>query len=159
MVEHLYNIARSGMLHNQGQPSVSVPPWGVYHAAMTDSSTNVMSVAYNPMIMATPSDLSTVYTTLMRAKESINKLGQTHIPIFFDMGRLPKAPEITWAYPEELEGVIPCEGGMHLLMSVLSAIGYIYGDAGLKQLLHESGVFAAGSVQQILAGKDFDRGL
>ena len=35
----------------------------------------------------------------------------------------------------------------------------MYGDAGLKQLLHESGVFAAGSVQKIMSGGDFDRTL
>lgn len=42
---------------------------------------------------------------------------------------------------------------------MLSAIGHLHGDAGLRQLLHESGVFAAGSVQQILYGRDFDRAL
>ena len=31
--------------------------------------------------------------------------------------------------------------------------------AGLKQLLHESGVYAAVSVQQMMSGKDFDRAL
>ena len=44
-------------------------------------------------------------------------------------------------------------------MSVFGAIGFLYGDAGLKELLQESGVFAAGSVQQILSGRDFDRGM
>ena len=61
--------------------------------------------------------------------------------------------------PRVLSGVIPCYGGMHLLMSTIAAIGHLYGDAGLKPLLHESGVFATGSVQRILAGKDFDRAL
>ena len=73
------------------------------------------------------------------------------------MGLLTKALEVTWARPDELACVIPCEGGMHLLMSVLSAIGYMYGDAGLKQLLHESGVFAAGSVQKMMSGENVDR--
>ena len=48
---------------------------------------------------------------------------------------------------------------MHLLMSLFSGIGFLYADAGLKSLLHESGVFAAGTVQQMLSGKDFDRAL
>ena len=95
----------------------------------------------------------------MRIKETMNKLGQTYIPVVFDMGLLTKALEITWAHPEELSGVIPCAGGMHLLMSTIAAIGHLYGDAGLKLLLHESGMFATGSVQRILAGKDFDRAL
>ena len=46
---------------------------------------------------------------------------------------------------------------MHLLMSYIASVGNLYGDAGIKHLLHESGVFAAGTVNQMLAGKDFDR--
>ncbi len=48
---------------------------------------------------------------------------------------------------------------MHLLMSLFSGIGYLYGAAGLRNLLHESGVFAQGTAQQMLSGKDFDRAL
>lgn len=55
--------------------------------------------------------------------------------------------------------MILCEDGMHLLMAVFAGIGYLYGDAGLRNLLHESGVFAAGSVEKILSGRDFDRAL
>ena len=48
---------------------------------------------------------------------------------------------------------------MHFLMSVFAGIGHLYGDAGLRQLLCDSDVYAAGSVPQILTGKDFDRAL
>ena len=75
------------------------------------------------------------------------------------MGLLPKALEITWAKPIDMEGIIPCEGGMHLLMSVFAGIGHLYGDVGLRELLFESDVFAVGSVQQILSGKDFDKAM
>ena len=57
-----------------------------------------------------------------------------------------KAFEINWAQPRELEVITLCEG-------------HLYGDAGLKYLLHESGVFASESVPKILAGKDFDCGV
>ena len=73
------------------------------------------NVAFNPIIMAPPSDYSTIYTTLKRTKECVNALGQSEVPVYFDMGLLTKALEITWAKPVELQGVIPCEGGMHLL--------------------------------------------
>ncbi|WAR13564.1 hypothetical protein MAR_027744, partial [Mya arenaria] len=36
---------------------------------------------------------------------------------------------------------------------------YFYGHAGLRHLLSESGVYAAGTVNDILTGKDFDRAL
>lgn len=74
------------------------------------------------------------------------------------MGLLSKALEITWSCPNQLEGVIPFEGGMHLLMSVFAAIGYLYGE-GLNDLLVESGVFASATVNQMLSGKDFDRAI
>ena len=95
----------------------------------------------------------------MRLKESVNALGFPYMPVFFDMGFLPKALDSTWVCREELSGVIPCVGGMHLVMSIISGIGHLYGDAGLRNLLHETGVFAAGTVQQMLFGKYFDRDL
>ena len=43
---------------------------------------------------------------------------------------------------------------MHLLMSVFAGIGFLYGDAGLEQLLYESDVFAPGTGRHIMSGKD-----
>ncbi len=48
---------------------------------------------------------------------------------------------------------------MHLLKSVISGIGYLYGDAWLSILLDDSGVFASRAVGRMLSGKDFDRAL
>jgi len=109
--------------------------------------------------MAAPNDYNTVYTTLKRVKEQLNALGQKSCPVFFDMGLLCKALEVVWAYPVEFEGVYPLEGGMHLLMAVFASVGNLYGTAGLADLLSDSGVYAKATVGQILAGKDFDRGM
>jgi len=160
-VELAYTLARSGFCHHEDKEDTKgVLPWGPFHAAAeAECSTRVSTVAFNPILMARPTEPTTVYTTLKRAKEALNVLGQQYVPVYFDMGLLTKAYEVTWAHPADLEGAIPCEGGMHLLMSFFSAIGYLYGDAGLKQLLHESGVYAAVSVQQMMSGKDFDRAL
>ena len=136
---------------------LSVPSWKQFHSVLTSETGQTVScVAFNPIIMAPPTDLGTVYTTLLRLKETEGMLGQEHIQVFFDMGLLTKALEITWSRPNELKSVIPCEGGMHLLMSVSSAVGFLYGDAGLKCLLHELGFFAAGTVKMRHVGKDFD---
>ena len=156
-IEIVYNITRSNIWHDQQEGSV-IPPWGSFHAALDKTNPqSVSNVSFNPIIMANPTDHKTIYTTLMSLKYSVNALGQKHVPVFFDMGLMMKALEVKWAHPKELDGVILCDGGMHFVMCVISAIGYLYGDAGLKKLLHESGVFAAGSVAKMLAGKDFDR--
>lgn len=158
--ELVYNIVRSKSFHETPEDTRGMPPWGTFHAMISPKDDiPVSTVAFSPILMAPPGDLSTVYTTLLRLKEAATTLGQTTVPVFFDLGLLTKALEITWSRSDELKGVVPCEGGMHLLMSLFAAIGNLYGDAGLKDLLHESGVFAAGSVQQMLSGRDFDRAL
>ena len=48
---------------------------------------------------------------------------------------------------------------MHLLMSIMAAIGFLYSDESLKVLLTDSGAFAGNTVSMILQGKDFDRGV
>ena len=158
--ELVYNMSRCDIFcDDRAEGSVS-PPWSSFHATFkSKNQQHVSNVAFNPIIMAPPTDYSTVYTTLKRVKECLNALGQTHTPVYFDMGLLTKALEITWAKPVDLQGVIPCEGGMHFLMAVFAGIGYLYGDAGLRELLFESDVFAVGSVQQILSGKDFDKAM
>ena len=122
-------------------------------------STPASAISYNPILMAPPTDYKSIFTTLMRNKEIVDDLGHKHLPIFFHMGLLTKALEITWAKPKDLAGVYLCEGGMHLFMAVTATIGHLYGSTGLSNLLYDSDVFAAGTAQQILSGRDFDRGL
>ena len=95
-------------------------------------------------------DLFTVFTTLIQHKEISNLLGHPDTPVFFVMGLLTKDLEITRSKPNKLACVSPCEGGMHLLLCVSAAIGWLYGDAGFKNLIIVSEVFAAGTVQQML---------
>lgn len=126
---------------------------------INDTLCETAEIIFNPIILAPPTDLNTVYTTLVRTKEQMQALGQSVCPIVFDMGLLTKALEITWANPTEFEGVLPMEGGMHFMMSVFGAIGHIYDDAGLKQLMVECDVFARLTADHILSDKDFDRAL
>ena len=126
------------------------PPCVPFHVGLSrDLDIPVSTISFNPILMAPPTDYSTIYTTLVHSKEIANIHGHISIPAFFDMW--------AWACPDELAGVLPCEGGMHLMIAVMA--GKLYGEAGLQDLLQESGVFAAGTMQQILNGKDFVRGL
>ena len=100
-------------------------------------NTSVSNVAFNPIIMATWTDYSTIYTVLLRLKECMNDLGQQYTPVIFDMSLLAKALVIVWCNWDELQGIIPCEGGMHVLMYVCAGIRYLSEDAGLRHLLLE----------------------
>ena len=159
LTELVYKLCRCWELYSNEDRSIS--PWAQYHmkVSMDTLPQKVSTVAFNPILMAPPNDPSTVYTTLIRLKEAASSLGHSHIPICFDMGLLTKALEIVWANTVEFSEVVLLEGGMHFLMSVFSGIGFLYGDAGIKELLQDSGVFAGGTTQQILAGRDVDRAM
>jgi len=153
--ELVYGLCRSNVFIQ----NTNIPQWMVFHSALCDTELTTTGVAFNPIIMATPTNYSTVYTTMLRVQEVGKELGFEHLPLFFYMGLLTKALEIQWANPDSLSGVALGDGGMHLIMSLFSGIGCLYEDAGLKNILIDSNVFAAGTVQQIMKGKDFDRAL
>ena len=156
--EVLYNLGRSNLTSICDDRSTDRPQWTVFHTQIqNDILCETSEIIFNPILLAPPNDLNAVYTTLVRTKEQMHSLGQFVCPIVFDMGLLTKALEITWAYPNEFESVLPMEGGMHFMMSVFGGIGHIYGDAGLKQLMTDSDVFARLTADHILSGKDFDR--
>ena len=67
----------------------------------------------------------------------INVLVQIYSSVYFDMSLLLKALEITGAKPMYMQCIFPCEGGMHLLIAGFASIGYLHGEAGLRELLFE----------------------
>ena len=123
VTELTYGMCRSGAFVEE--PS-QVPHWMLFHSMLNPENDPVTTVAFNPILMAQPTNYSTLYTTLLRMQEVTDILGFKNIPVFFDMGLLTKVMEIKWAKPDILKSVIPCDGGMHLVMSLFSGIGYLY---------------------------------
>jgi hypothetical protein len=52
---------------------------------------------------------------------------------------------------------LPLSGGFHTLSCYIAAIGKLWGNGGLKDLLIDSSVYAAGTVDHMLNGKEFNR--
>ena len=67
----------------------------------------------------------------------INVLVQIYTSAYFDMGLFLKALEITWAKPMYMKYIFQCGGGMHLLIAGFASIGYLHGEAGLRELAFE----------------------
>ena len=114
--ELVYGLCRSIVFIQ----NTNILQWMVFHSALCDTELTTTGVAFNPIIMATPTNYSTVYTTMLRVQEVGKELGFEHIPLFFYMGLLTKALEIQWANPDSLSGVALGDGGMHLIMSLLT---------------------------------------
>jgi hypothetical protein len=56
----------------------------------------------------------------------------------------------------EYPGLYSEREGFHTMSCLVASIGKLWGDSGLKDLLIESSVYAAGSVEQMMTGKQFN---
>ena len=66
-----------------------MPLWTIFQSRVdTDVLDSQFQIIFNHIIMASPTDFSTVFTILKRTKEQLNSLGQRICPIVFDMGLL-----------------------------------------------------------------------
>ncbi|VDI73250.1 Hypothetical predicted protein, partial [Mytilus galloprovincialis] len=65
--------------------------------------------------------------------------------------------QVAWTMPETFRNHIIRLGGFHTLSCFIAAIGKLWGDGGLKDLLVDSSVYASGTVDQMLNGKEFNR--
>ena len=74
----------------------------------------------------------------------INVLVQIYTSAYFDMGLLMNALETFWTKPMYMQCIFLCEGGMHLQIAGFASIGYLYGEAGLRELSFEFAVCDCG---------------
>lgn len=131
-----------------------------YHELNADFNTT--KVIALPFIKAPPSDHTTILTALIDARQRADKNNQKHCFVTFDLPLFMKACEIIASIdpandPHNLRSVIVRLGGFHLLMSFLSAIGYIMTGSGLKEVFYT--FYAELSADKALAGHAFSRSI
>ena len=89
-------------------------------------------------------------------KHSVN---QSHTIITLDQAVYCKAQEIRRKHPEKFKNVVLRMGAFHTMKAFLGVLGERFGDAGPQDLLVESGVVASESVQAVLSGRHYNRGI
>lgn len=139
-------------------PEESKPGWsGCMEKLYAKEQFQTSAVVPLPFINLAPSNPSTIYTALLQAAERGASNGQTITMVTFDQPLYAKAREIVAAasHDSPLKSLFIRLGGFHLLMSFLSAIGFIMAGSGLEELY--STVYAKNSVQQMMNGKAYSR--
>jgi hypothetical protein len=135
-----------------------IPDWGTFNSKLSANDVPIATVHYLPFIHAPPSDMSTIYTALVKLVEISHRLGQSHILVTADLAIYSKAQEILWSKPAALNGNVTMRlGGMHLAMAFIASVGKLFGDGGLLHVLTESGVYAETTARQMLEGKQLSR--
>ena len=95
---------------------------------------------------------------ILRQSVSIRSALQLdNIAVVFDQALYAKATSIAWRHPEQCGTLTLMLENFHSICNLLSTIGKLFGDAGLRDLAVESGVIAEGSINKILDGKQYNR--
>lgn len=112
-----------------------------------------------PFISHDPSNLSTIFTSLLEAARDCKKHKQNTCFVTFDQPLFSKASRIVaLSEPDgELQSVVVRLGGFHLLMSFMGAVGNIMAGSGLEELW--ATVYAKTSVIHMVTGHAYARAL
>ena len=96
---------------------------------------------------------------LVQANKIKEGLELKEIVCVFDQALYAKAAEIKWKHTQTFQNVVLRMGVFHTICNLLSIIGKRFGSAGLRDLAVESGIIAEGSINSVLDGKKYNRGV
>ena len=136
-----------------------IPSWTGFNTQLSTSIPNQSVVGYLPVIDASPTEMDTVNTILVRSMKYADLLHLAEIVLVFDQAIYAKAMKIIWEGSNEefRRRIIVRLGAFHTKMSYLACIGIRYKDAGLSDIFVESGLVASGSLAGVMNGKHYNR--
>jgi hypothetical protein len=132
-----------------------VPEWSGWNTSQCRIEGRIPTpkthVIYHPLIMAKPSDPSTVYTSMLKAQKITAAAGQEYTIFTADQQLYKVAVHIMWDTPQLFSNFIPRLGGMHFLQNIIGCIGSLVADSGCVEVLEA----AFGGVTKMLTGKKY----
>ncbi|CAG2198098.1 unnamed protein product [Mytilus edulis] len=134
-----------------------IPFWTGYNSCLSNFKPHFSIVSYTPIIDIKPNDMATVYTTMRKCVDMTVAMGQKYSVQTFDQQLYSIAKQVAWTMPETFRYHIIRLGGFNTLSCFIVAIGKLWGDGGLKDLLVDSSVYASETVDQMMNGKEFNR--
>ena len=139
-----------------------VPSWkGFYHLVYRQSQIRCFNIGYLPSINDSPTKNEVVQEILLQCKAKAEILNLDVADLVLDHAIYSKALEVLLKEGNEnLKGFINLRmGGFHASCIFLAVIGKRFGDAGLKDLIIESGLLGEGSVEQVIKGKHYNNAM
>ena len=138
----------------------SVPSWTGFNISVRNDHEVVKdNVGYLPTINAPATKMSTVYQVLTKSLQIKDNLNLQSIVVVFDQALYAKATEIKWKHREQFKDLGLRVGVFHTICTFLSVTGKRFQDAGLRDVIIESGEIAEGSVSGVLEGRTYNRAI
>ena len=135
-----------------------IPFWSGFNHKLSPKKTSYTVVAYEPVVDTKPTDMATMYITMLKCTEMHAALGHHDAVQTMDQQLYTVAQQVKWTLPDELGGHVIRMGAFHTLSCFIACIGKSWGDAGLLDFLVDS-VYAASTAHQIFAFKQLNLSL
>jgi hypothetical protein len=151
----LWILAR---LHDAAHQKISA--WTGFNILTRDDiNVEVDTIGYLPTINAPATEISTAHEILCRALAIQQYLSLENIVVVADQALYAKLTDVAWKQKLKFESIVLMMGNFHIICNLLSIIGKLFRDAGLRDLAVESGVITEGSIDKALDGKQYNRGV
>ena len=123
------------------------------------NSSNVMedNTGYLPTRNTPATNMSTVHEVLVQSTQIMDSLHLQSIVCVFDQALYAKAAEIKWKHMDSFGRVVLRMGAFHTTCCLLSILGKRFANAGLRDIIIETGIIAEGSVSAVLDGRMYNR--
>ena len=143
------------------EEKTTIPSWTGFNTLLSTNIPRQSIIGYLPVIDASPTEMETVKTILVRSVQYADLLHLAVIVLVFDQAIYAKAQKIIWGdNDDELKKRLAVRlGSFHTKMSYLACIGQRYKDAGLSDIFVESGLVTSGSLAGVMNGKHYNRGV
>ena len=138
----------------------SVPSWtGFNIRTRSDQNVTADHIVYLPPVDGPASSMATVWELLNRSVHIQKQLGLSSVVCVFDQALYAKVAEVVWTHKDKFSTVVLCLGVFHTICTLLRIIGKRFADAGLRDLMIETGLVAMGSVAAVLEGRHYNHGM
>ena len=137
----------------------TVPGWSAFNALVCVNKVDESSIGYCPLIKASPTEYSTIYTVMLTIQKHMSKLNQNMSVLTFDEAIYSKAKEIQWKCGDQFDDVILRMGGFHIALNFLGVIGHLYEGSGIEGIFIEADLYGSNTVCRFLKGKMYNRGV
>lgn len=137
----------------------STPSWTGFNINTRDQDVKTDKIGYLPTINAPATSIVTVNAIMENALAICEYLELEEIAVCFDQSLYAKASEIKWGSPNKFSRIVITMGVFHTINTLMGIIGKRFQDSGLRDLAVEAGILSEGSVDQVLDGRHYNRGV
>ena len=150
------------VFQNEADSVQQLPSWkGFFHLVFPQTETTCFTISYLPSINDSPTKYEVVQEVLLECQAKAETLNLDVADLVLDHAIYCKVLDILLKEGNKSnKSFISLQmGGFHASCNFLAVIGKRFGDAGLKDLIIESGLLGEGSVDQVMKGKHYNNAM